>query len=157
VRGVFHYADVSVCCVLSATLVPSPLPKGSTDVLVVDQVSCGNRDEVDVSYDVSMSLVGAVITGVLLLLLYVLYWTRVGRGVLVTGGGQRSMEVRTSNRYVAMLVGVKERRGVHCKVTVLLYSVEGPRKGMRGAFRSRVRLVIGINFKKEGRVERREG
>jgi hypothetical protein len=46
---------------------------------------------------------------------------------------------------------------VHCKVTVLLYSVEGPRKGMRGALRSRVRLVIGINFKKEGRVERREG
>ena len=67
VRGVFHYADVSVCCWLSATVVPSRLPKGSTDVLmVVNQVSCGNRDEVDVSLDVSMSLAGAVITGVLL-------------------------------------------------------------------------------------------
>jgi hypothetical protein len=65
VRGVFHY--VSVCCWLSATVVPSRLPIGSTDVLmVVNQVSCGNRDEVDVSLDVSMSLVGAVITGVLL-------------------------------------------------------------------------------------------
>jgi hypothetical protein len=67
VRCVFHYADVSVCCFLSATLVPNRLPKGSTDVLVVvNQVSCGNRDEVDVLSDVSMSLVGAVITGVLL-------------------------------------------------------------------------------------------
>jgi hypothetical protein len=34
--------------------------------MVVNQVSCGNRDEVDVSLDVSMSLAGAVITGVLL-------------------------------------------------------------------------------------------
>jgi hypothetical protein len=65
--------------------------------------------------------------------LYVLYWTRVGRGVLMTGGGQRSMEVRTSNRYVAMLVGVKERRGVHCKVTVLLYSVKDPERNERCA------------------------
>ena len=54
--------------------------------------------------------------------MYVLYWTRVGRGVVETGGGgQRGLlGVRTSNRYA---VGVKEGRGVHCKVTVLLYSV----------------------------------
>jgi hypothetical protein len=79
VRGVFHCADVSVCCVLSATLVPSRLPKGSTDVLVVDQVSCGNRDEVDVSFDVSMSLVGAVITGVLLWVVVVVVCTVLDR------------------------------------------------------------------------------
>ena len=48
-------------------LFQSRLPKGSTDVLmVVIQVSSCNRDDVDVSCDVSMSLVGAVITGVLL-------------------------------------------------------------------------------------------
>jgi hypothetical protein len=54
-----------------------------------------------------------------MMLLYVLYWTGVGRGVLVTGGGQRWMEVRTSNRYVAMLVSRRDNVGVHCKVTVV--------------------------------------
>jgi hypothetical protein len=112
VRGVFHYADVSVCCVLSATLVPSPLPKGSTDVLVVDQVSCGNRDEVDVSLDVSMSLVGAVITGVLLwVVVVVVVCTVLDRcwpWCLGDWWWSTFDEVRTSNRYVAMLVSRKD-------------------------------------------------
>lgn len=59
--------------------------------MVVNQVSCGNRDEVDVSLDVSMSLAGAVITGVAVGCCCCMYWTRVGRGVLVTGG-ERWME-----------------------------------------------------------------
>ena len=41
--------------------------------------------------------------------------------------------VRTSSRYVAMLVSRRDNVGVHCKVTVLLYSVKDPERNERCA------------------------
>ena len=55
-RGVFHYADVSVCCMVLAGFVPDGRSRGSTDVLViVNQVSWQSRNEVVISIFVGWS------------------------------------------------------------------------------------------------------
>jgi hypothetical protein len=65
-------------------------------------------------------------------------------------------DCKVSGRLIDINAGVERRRSVHNGGTEIGIARRTP-KGMRSVLRIEQELVIGINSKKEGRIERREG